>query len=364
MPSSLRPTLALACLFLALAACHKKGADPVTPDPTPVAVSPMEMPAIFGTPLYGTDQYPVTEAGFAMGKALFYDPILSADSTISCGSCHHPEAAFSDVNHELSLGINNREGDRNSPAIQNMAWRSHIMWDGGISHLEMQPLGPTTNPKEMGDSTNFTAAVKRVARLDRYKTLTKAAFGSDVPTGQFIQKSLAQFMATLVSAHSRYDKYNGGDKTALTDQEVLGMHVFTDKGCAACHGTALFTDQTYRNNGLDDYSPDGGRVKITQDEHDRGLFLVPSLRNVGKTQPYMHDGRFGTLAQVIHHYRNGPNDPDGIGIKQAFDGSVSQTDATLPPNGIVMTDAEALALEAFLNTLTDDAFLSNPKYRP
>lgn len=335
----------LLALPLLWASCSKKSDDtPVTP------ASPMEQPAAFGTPAYGVGAYPVTEAGFQLGKALFYDPALSADSTVSCANCHQPFAAFADLDHAVSHGINSAPGNRNSPTIQNLAWRNGVfMWDGRINHLESQPMAPIANAVEMG--TDFAAIVRKVARLPRYKALTQAAYQSDTLTSQRFLKGLAQFMASLVSAHSRYDKYAGGDTTALTAQEKLGLRVFNAKGCNSCHKAPLFTDNSFRNNGIDDYSVDGGRFQFTRVEADRGKFLVPSLRNIAKTRPYMHDGRFNTLEEVVAQYRSG-----------------IQADANLDPSltagGIAMTDDEATALVAFLKTLTDDAFLTNPKFRP
>lgn len=334
-----------ALLLLLGAGCTPKSDDaPATP------ASPMEMPAAFGAPVYGVGAYPVTEAGFQLGKALFYDAALSADSTVSCATCHQPGAAFADADHAVSHGINSAPGDRNSPTIQNLAWRNGaFMWDGRVDHLEAQPMGPIANPVEMG--TDFAAIVQKVARLPRYKALSQAAYGSDTLTSQRFLKGLAQFMASLVSAHSRYDRYAAGDDAALSAQEKLGLQVFNAKGCNGCHKAPLFTDNSFRNNGIDDYSVDGGRFKFTQNEADRGKFLVPSLRNIAKSFPYMHDGRFSRLEDVVAQYRNG-----------------IQADANLDPSltvgGIAMTDAEAAALVAFLQTLTDDAFLTNPKFRP
>jgi len=335
----------LLALPLLWAGCTKKGDDaPVPP------ASPMEQPAAFGTPVYGVGDYPVTEAGFQLGKALFYDPALSADSTVSCADCHQPFAAFADLDHTISHGINSGQGNRNSPTIQNLAWRNGaFMWDGRVNHLEAQPIGPISNPVEMG--TDFAAIVRKVARLPRYKALTLAAYKSDTLTSQRFLKGLAQFMASLVSAHSRYDKFAAGDSTALTAQEKLGFRVFNAKGCNGCHKAPLFTDNSFRNNGIDDYSPDGGRFQFTQVEADRGKFLVPTLRNIAKSYPYMHDGRFTRLDSVVAHYR--------YGIK-----ADANLDSSLPAGGIAMTDDEAAALVAFLKTLTDDAFLTNPKFRP
>jgi len=305
--------------------------------------SPMEKPAAFGTPLFGTEAKPVTEAGFQLGRVLFYDPALSADSTVSCGTCHVPSAAFADPGKAVSSGIRSQPTARNSPTIQNMAWRTSFMWDGRFTHLEDQPRGPISNPGEMGD--DFPGIVRKVAGYPRYKTLTKAAYASDTLTEARFLDALGQFMATLVSAHSRYD----GDSAQLSAQERLGKQVFRNKGCGNCHKEPLFTDNSFRNNGLDDYSIDGGRFAQTRTEADRGKFMVPSLRNIAKTNPYMHDGRFATLEDVVAHYRSGI---------QASD----TKDPSLPTGGIAMTDEEATALVAFLKTLTDDAFLRDRRF--
>jgi cytochrome c peroxidase len=309
--------------------------------------TPMEQPYEFGTPVYGTGNQLVTEAGFTLGKALFFDPALSADSTISCGSCHVQAAAFADTGKALSAGIHGQPTKRNSPTIQNLAWRTDFMWDGGITHLEMQPTAPIGNPGEMGPS--FAAIVDKVSRYPRYKTLTQAAFGSDTLNSQRFLQALAQYMATLVSAHSRYDAYAKGDTTALSPFEAYGLQVFTNKGCVKCHTPPLFTNNSVRNNGLEYFSFDGGRFVITQQPADRGKFHVPTLRNVARSAPYMHDGRFATLADVVEFYRTGVQNPPN-------------QDAAIPTRGIQMTNQEADALLAFLQTLTDNSFLTNPNY--
>jgi len=319
----------------------KMGAD------LPAPVSVMEQPASFGTPVFGADPRAVTEAGFQLGRALFYDPALSIDSTVSCGSCHKQTAAFADPGQAVSAGIGSQPTRRNSPTIQNMAWRTSFMWDGRIATLHNQPIGPISNPGEMGP--DFAAIVTKVAAYPRYKTLCKAAYKVDTLTDNRLLDGLAQFMGSLVSAHSRYDAHMAGDSAALSGQEKLGLQVFMGKGCNNCHRAPLFAVNDLKNNGLDDYSIDGGLYAHTNNEADRGKFAVPILRNVAKSAPYMHDGRFATLNDVVAFYRTGIQ-------------ASPTKDVALPTGGIAMTDTEATALVAFLKSLTDEAFLTNGRY--
>lgn len=347
------------CLFgLAIACQTNKGGEP-TPDPNPPApgggityqTTPVAFrkPANFPDIVYDLSQNPLTVEGVALGKALFYDPALSRDTTISCGFCHQQFAGFGHSDHPLSHGIGGKFGTRNVPGLQNLAWSREFFWDGGVTNLDELPISPIQNPVEM--DMKFSDALSRAQKSPKYPSMFKAAFGSDTVTTARFLKAISQFLLTLVSADSRYDKYvrkeTGGD---LSADELAGLTLFQQK-CAACHATDLFTDKSYRNNGLPASQGinDQGRYTITLNDADRLKFKVPSLRNVEKTFPYMHDGRFATLDQVLTHYTTGVKDSPSLDPALKANGQL----------GIALTDSEKKQVIAFLRTLTDDTFINN-----
>jgi len=304
------------------------------------------VPPGFPAPDYDFANNEVTNDRFALGRKLFYDPILSKDNSISCGSCHQQAGSFAHIDHRLSHGINGLLGNRNSPAIFNLAWHTDFFWDGGVAHIELQPINPITNPVEMDET--ISNVILKLQSSNSYPGLFKTAYGSDSVTSQNMLRALAQFMAVMVSADSKYDKYvrseSGG---SLTTSELNGMQLFRQK-CESCHKEPLFTDLSFRNNGLDSISVDQGRYLITLDPADAGKFKVPSLRNITVSFPYMHDGRLNTLSEVLDHYSSG--------IKQS---------PTLDPalsNGISLTQSEKNDLLNFLGTLTDYTFLNNSQF--
>jgi cytochrome c peroxidase len=310
------------------------------------------LPANFPKPVYDLSLNPVTEAGFALGKKLFYDPILSRDNTIACGDCHISFAAFSHPDHPTSHGIDNLFGRRNALPIQNMLWRTSFFWDGGVPHLDVAPLNAIQSPVEMDEDP--AKILTKLRAHQQYPGLFKAAYGTEeITTARFLQ-SLSQFMGMLVSANSRYDRYirkePGGN---LTADELAGLDIFQQK-CSTCHATDLFTDQTFRNNGLySDFSFDQGRNEVSALPNDIGKFQVPSLRNVSSTGPYMHDGKFKTLESVLEHYASGVKDSPSL------DPLLRQSDGTL---GIQLTAEEKTKLIAFLKTLSDEDFLRDKRF--
>lgn len=327
--------------ILFLSACKPDKA----PDTPPVSNDYVfKQPDGFPTPVYDFKNNTVTQAGFELGRKLFYDPALSKDSTISCGTCHKQYAAFSDVGHHVSHGINSLLGTRNSPALFNMAWSPTFFWDGGVTHLELQPLAPITNPVEMDET--MAGVVTKISNIAAYRPMFKAAFGSDTVTTQAIMRAFAQFMGMMVSNQSKYDKVLRGE-ASFTSDEQAGYVLFKDN-CAACHTEPLFSDFSFRNNGLDTVFTDEGRKHITQLNADLGKFKVPSLRNVAITFPYMHDGRFETLEEVIVHYTNG--------IKN----SATLDNALKTP--IVLTSTQKAQLIVFLKTLTDNTFITDKRF--
>jgi len=311
-----------------------------------------QLPSNFPAPVYDLSLNPVTEAGFALGKKIFYDKVLSRDSTIACSDCHISFGAFSHPEHPTSHGIDNLFGRRNAPAIQNMLWNSEFFWDGGVPNLDLVPLNAIQNPVEMDE--NPAEVLMRLRQNDQYKAMFKKAFGTDeITTAQFLQ-SLSQFMSMLVSANSRYDKYVRGETGGyLTSEELEGQVIFQAK-CASCHATDLFTDGSFKNNGiLDNFSYDRGRNEVSQLPEDIGKFRVPSLRNISVTDPYMHNGKFKTLEKVLDHYASGVKD------SQTLDPQLRQSDGTL---GIPLSPDEKLKLIAFLKTLDDEDFLRDVRF--
>lgn len=345
-----------ALLFALVIACQSQK----DPDPGPGTTEPgggiayqttpvtLRQPANFPTKSYDLTKNPLTVEGVALGKALFYEPMLSRDTSISCGFCHQQFAGFGHSDHPLSHGIGGKFGTRNVPGLQNLGWDREFFWDGGVTSLDELPISPIQNAVEM--DLKFSEALNRIQKSPKYTPMFKAAFGSDTVTTARFLKAISQFLLTLVSADSRYDKYvrkeSGGD---LTTDELAGLALFQQK-CASCHATDLFTDKSYRNNGLPVGAiNDQGRYTITLSEADRLKFRVPSLRNVEKTFPYMHDGRFSTLEQVIDHYRTGVKDSPTLDPALKANGQL----------GIPLTDTEKKQVIAFLLTLTDNTFMNN-----
>ena len=300
-------------------------------------------------PHYDFSKNPSTHAKIELGRALFYDPILSRNSTISCASCHSQYTAFTHVDHALSHGIDDRIGTRNSPALMNLAWSKDFMWDGAVNHLDMQALAPMSNPLEMDET--ITHVVHKLSQTSLYPPLFRAAYGDTTITGERLLKAMSQFMLTLVSARSKYDSVQRG-QTVFSVQEQNGYRLFQAK-CNSCHTEPLFTNYQFENNGLplDTSLMDYGRMSVTKQASDSLKFKVPTLRNVEFSYPYMHDGRFKRLRDVLKHYTS---------IRQS--GTVSNK---LQPMNF--TSNEMVDLTAFLLTLTDRKFLfdtaySYPKY--
>lgn len=305
-----------------------------------------ETPKNWEKPVYDFSKNPLTEEGFQLGRKLFYDPILSRDNTISCASCHLQQTGFAHVDHDLSHGIDGRIGTRNALTLQNLAWSKIIMYDGAVNHLEVQPLAPITNHDEMDE--NFENVVKKLNHSPEYKTLFYNAFGTNTITGQLTLKAITQFVVSLKTCNSKYDKVKNGTEK-FTEIEEKGYALF-QKNCGSCHKEPLFTIDEYKNNGLpiDSTLIDLGRMKVTKNSKDSLLFKVPTLRNIEFTFPYMHDGRFNTLTEVIKHYNSGI-------VK-------SKTLSKVLEKPMNLTDNERVELIAFLKTLTDKEFLFNKRY--
>lgn len=293
------------------------------------------MPEGFPETNYKFENNEQTQPKFELGRWLFYDPILSVDNSVSCSSCHAQPHSFSDHNVALSKGVLGLKGHRNAPALINLLWNKSFMWDGGVNHIEVQPLVPITSQFEMNET--LENIVIKLNKSDFYKTRFKEAFGDDNITSQKILKALTQFISMLISSNTKYDKYVTG-MGDFTSQEKAGLQLFREN-CASCHREPLFTDYSFRNIGLDSVSKDVGRELITLDPLDKGKFKVPTLRNVELTYPYMHDGRYQNLTQLLNHHTNNAiiTDLTDVYIK----------------NTKLFTQEEKNNLIAFLYTLTD-----------
>jgi cytochrome c peroxidase len=304
------------------------------------------IPEGFPAPNYTFTQHRRDQAVFELGRQLFYDPVLSVDSTISCASCHLQAHAFSDTT-ALSRGVLDRTGIRNSPPLFNLAWHPHFMWDGGINHLDIMPVAPITDSAEM--AIPFKKLLNRLQSNLVYQQTFKVVWNSDSITDQQFLWSLGQFMAGLISADSPYDQYRLGDTNAINAAQIRGMEIFSQH-CASCHTPPLFTNYTFAHNGTYASGGDPGRARITQEANDVGKFKVPSLRNIALTGPYMHDGRFRSLSEVVEHYHT------GIGTNPDVDDRLK--------GGIPLTAQQKNDLIAFLHALTDQTFIQNKAFGP
>ncbi len=339
-----------AALLVALAACSEPAPAPAAPPPSVPAPAPAAGGASlpFAVPagidprqLDGPPENPTTEAKVALGRALFFDPRLSADGTVSCASCHDPARAFTD-GRPVAIGIGGRAGTRNTPTILNRALRAGretpLFFDGRAATLEAQVLVPLAHPLEMGSPPDRAAAA--IAAVPGYAPLFAAAFGDPAVDVARLARAIAAFERTLVSGDSALDRFQiGGAWDALSPAALEGRALFLGKaGCVECHGGYNLTDERFHNLGvgMDAPSPDLGRFLVTGKDEDRGAFKTPTLRDVARTAPYMHDGSLPTLAEVVDFYDRGgtPNpwlDPD------------------MAPLGL--TVAERAALVAFLEAL-------------
>jgi len=306
----------------------------------------LNYPEHFPDPFYDFEKNTISDSKIALGRALFYDPILSKDLSISCSSCHSPYNGFAHTDHKLSHGIHDSIGKRNAPALFNLAWHKEFMWDGAINHLDMQALAPIEHAGEMGES--FDNVIHKLNNEKIYRGLCQEAYGDSLLTGTKFLKSLALFQLTLISANSKYDEVIAG-RDSFTRQEEKGYSLFKNN-CSSCHVEPLFSNLTFKNNGLiiDSTLQDYGRTIVTENKDDSLLFKVPSLRNLSYTFPYMHDGRFQNIHQVLEHYNSPASNKNG-----------SQTSKI---DSISLNHKEKIDLTAFLLTLNDSSFIFNSEF--
>lgn len=299
------------------------------------------IPEDFPEAFYPVDFDTVSQAEIQLGRELFYDPILSIDSTLSCASCHEQSSAFSDPGLAISPGVNGELGMRNTPTITNLAWHPSYMADGGIAHLNLVPIAPITTFFEMNSSL-----VSTMERLNAsgYKNSFMSTYGVEEIRTKELMKALTAFQLTLISDQSKWDAVQRGTAEFSTE-ELQGEELFM-ANCASCHVPPLFSDFTFANNGIDSVFIDQGRGRVTGQAEDIGKFKVPSLRNVTLTFPYMHDGRYETLDEVLDHY-------GGVDYAEKTDDRVVQIGT--------LSSEEKGYLTAFLRTLTDNEIISNTR---
>ncbi len=336
--SRITGTLAVLCFGLFSACSSNEVVEPAEPL--------LLVPEGFPAPGFPVDNA-FSEDRWALGKKLFFDPVLSVDSTISCASCHRPQLAFSD-DQAVSLGVEGRAGTRNAPSLANVAYQPYLLREGGVPTLEMQILVPIQEHAEF--DFNILLIADRLQQDSVYVRMSRQAYSRD-PDPFVITRAIATFERSLLSGDSRYDAYAHGKLSDLSIRENLGMQLFFSErlACSVCHAGFNFTDYSFQNNGLYDSYPDPGRFRLTGDEADRALFKVPSLRNVAVTGPYMHDGSVPTLEAVIEHYDSGgANHPHKSPLIRPLH----------------LTSGEKQALAEFLRMLTDDHFITNSKFRP
>jgi cytochrome c peroxidase len=338
----------LFALTIGIVSCKK---DDEEKPYTPTALS-ITRPVGFPEMIIPADN-PTTVEGVALGRKLFYETLLSGNNTMSCASCHNQALAFTDNGRSVSIGIDGIQGTRNAQALVNLGWNLKFFWDGRAESLEKQALEPITNPIEFHET--WPNAIAKLKSAKTYKEDFFKAFGTSDFNSSHAAKALAQFMRTMISYNSKLDKKLRYEIN-LTSNELNGYVIYmTEKGdCFHCHnidGGRLLTDNLFHNNGIDSVFTDVGLYGVTGNLNDMGKFLTPTLRNVALTAPYMHDGRFETLEEVVEHYNSG-----------------GKPSATVDPllkhvgTGLGLTTQEKADLVSFLKTLTDSSFITNPAF--
>ncbi len=315
------------------------------------------------------DDNPTTEEGVKLGRMLFYDPILSGDSTMACATCHQQANAFASK-VRFNKGIVGQKGFRNAMALMNLGWASAYNWDGSAKTLEEQALEPVTNPVEMHES--WPDAVKKIKRSDFYPKLFKDAFGDKPIKRDLVVKAISQFERTLISFDAKIDRIFQGE-ASFTPSERRGFNIYVteDADCFHCHGlprqNRLLTDDNFHNSGLDSMGPgefdfeDKGLGSVTGNRNDNGKFKTPTLRNVELTAPYMHDGRFETLKEVVNFYSDSLKPASNVDeniqkhLPRSDDGYYKQ-------GGVDLSEQEKQDLINFLKTFTDKSFIKDERY--
>jgi cytochrome c peroxidase len=341
--------------------------------PTPKGQYPLDqLPAYFGKNFQIPADNPLTYEGVELGRMLFYEKKLSANNQIACASCHQQSKAFTD-GLAVSVGVEGRKREVGSMSLANLLWQKKFNWNGSASNLEEQVVMPMQHPNEMNQSLEISA--QKLQATDNYPQKFKEVFKSEQIIPQNIAKALAQFLRTLISANSKFDKVLRGE-TQLTESEQRGRVLFFTHpiagqlrggNCGDCHGGLMVGGtapdfQGFHNNGLEtDANLKNGLFDITKNPNDKGKFKAPSLRNIALTAPYMHDGRFQSLEEVLDHYN------EHIKMSSTLDVLITEASNNLfvPPNTVDLglTAQEKADIIAFLKTLTDEEFVNNPKFK-
>ncbi|MFK7923250.1 MAG: cytochrome-c peroxidase [Bacteroidia bacterium] len=330
-----------------LSLCMILACQPTIVDPSVFATGPLVIPSDFPAIEFPADNA-FTEERWLLGKQLFYDQRFSVDQSVSCASCHQAHLAFSD-GERVSSGVAERLGERNAPSLANIAYHPYYTREGGVPSLEMQVLVPIQEHVEF--DFNILLVAERLAQDSSYQSMSQAAYDREMDFF-VITRALATFERSLISGNSLYDLDNRGvDGYRLSAKAKRGKQLFFSErtACASCHGGFNFTNYAFQNNGLYEDYPDPGRFRLTNQEADRALFKVASLRNVGLTAPYMHDGSMATLEAVIEHYNEGGK-------------AHPHKSELIKPLGL--SKAEKAELLAFLHSLSDPQFITDPKFLP
>jgi cytochrome c peroxidase len=334
----------VAILFiLAFAACKKDSQQELEPIIHEAAL--LTIPEGFPEMLF-PEGNEFTEERWRLGKLLFFDKRLSINNSINCGSCHKPSMAFAD-NVPLSSGVFNRPGTRNSPSLANVGYHPYLLKEGSVPTLEMQVLVPIQEHNEFNHNIVEIANELKVDPI--YADLSKKAYDREFDPF-VITRAISNFQRTMISGNSPYDKFNfQNNSAALNSQEKAGMNLFfsSKTNCSNCHGGFNFTNYHFDNNGLDSAYADNGRQRFTNNPADEALFKVPSLRNVGLTAPYMHNGSLNSLAEVIEHYNSGGKNH-------------KNRNSLIRP--LSLTEKEKAELLAFLNSLSDFEFVTDSRW--
>jgi cytochrome c peroxidase len=348
-PSNLRRSskaihlLWLTLVVVGFSSCRQ--IDPPCPLPADTGEL-LQIPAGFPQVVFPADNA-LTQARWELGKKLFYDPVMSRTGTHSCASCHKTQYAMAD-DLPTSPGILDRPGTRNAPSLANVAYHPYLIREGSVPTLEMQVLVPIQESNEFDH--NIVDISNRLQTDSAYVQMSRAAYGR-IPDAFVITRAISTFERTLLSGNSLYDQYTAqGCREALSTSQRMGMELFfsTKTNCFQCHGGFNFTEYAFENNGLSEVYADVGRMRFTNDSADLAKFKVPSLRNVGFTAPYMHDGSVATLDAVIDHYDSG--------------GAAHPSKSPLV-QPLHLTDAEKRDLQAFLLALSDVQFLNAPRFQ-
>jgi cytochrome c peroxidase len=351
---------------LSLGGCSKKkeeAIDPVLPSPTPYT---LVVPAGFPTPVIPADN-PLTNEGVALGRMLFYETKLSSNNTMSCGSCHQQNKAFTD-GLAKAVGVDGIANPRGTMSLANVMWSNTLTWDGAFPTLDAQAHKPIENPIEMHQS--LATGVAKLQNTTTYPPLFQAAFGTKTITSDLLLKALTQFERTLISSNSRYDKFMKTQQGLSTDEraglklysEHIAPRIVRGAECFHCHTLPLASSNfaaQFFNNGLDMTFADAGRGIVTGLPTDNGKFVAPTLRNITLTAPYMHDGRFTTLEQVLDHYSDHVqmNSPGlDVNLIQGIN------DPIFNPGRMGLTATEKRQVIAFLKTLTDSTFITDKRF--